>query len=201
MPLGVRAALSQLRSLELRVAKAKAVLAAQELEISHELAHAYQQVDRWISGSELQGARQDAAQQRVEAVEADYRAGRTTVDLLVRSQASLIESALAYQKSLVEYRKALVELNYRSGRILSMHNISLAEAVWDPDAYAATLERNLMRVQQQPLESTIGVPPEARQTPATPLAPDADALPRLDPPPEVTPKTVPPAPTESLPGP
>lgn len=146
MPLGFRAANSQVRGLELRLAKARAVLAAQELEISHELANAYQQLDRWLSGVQFQEARRDAAEQRVDAVESDYRAGRTSVDSLVRAQASAMEARLAYHRSVVEYRKALNELNFRAGRLLGQHNISLAEGVWNPETYAATVERNLQRV-------------------------------------------------------
>jgi outer membrane protein TolC len=146
MPLGFRAANSQVRGLELRLAKARAVLAAQELEISHELANAFQQLDRWLSGVQFQEARRNAAEQRVSAVESDYRAGRTSVDSLVRAQASAMEATLAYHRSAAEYRKSLNELNYRAGRLLDKHNVTLAEGIWDPDTYAATVDRNLRRV-------------------------------------------------------
>jgi outer membrane protein TolC len=146
MPLGFRAAKTQVRNLELRLSKARAVLAAQELEISHELASAYQQADRWRANIELHEARYEASRQRATAVAADYRAGRTSIDLWVRAEAAATEAAVAYQRSLAEYRKALTELNFRSGRLLETYNITLAEGIWDPKAYRATLAKNLQRV-------------------------------------------------------
>jgi outer membrane protein TolC len=146
MPLGFRAARSQVRNLELRLAKARAVLAAQELEISHELANAYQQADRWLASIKLHEARQEAASQRAAAVAADYRAGRTSIDLLVRAEAAVTEATVAYQRSMAEYRKVLTELDFRAGRLLERYNITLAEGVWDVKAYSATLSRNLERV-------------------------------------------------------
>jgi outer membrane protein TolC len=146
MPLGFRAARTQIRNLELRLAKARSVLAAQELEITHELANAYQQADRWLASIELQEARQEAAEQRAAAVAADYRAGRTSIDLLVRAQAAVTEAAVAYQRSMAEYRKVMTELDFRAGRLLERYNITLADGVWDPKAYSATLSRNLERV-------------------------------------------------------
>ncbi|MBS0262897.1 MAG: TolC family protein [Planctomycetes bacterium] len=146
MPLGFRAAKTQIRNLELRLAKARSVLAAQELEISHELANAYQQSDRWLANIELQEAKQEAARERAAAVAADYRTGRTSIDLLVRAEAALTEATVAYQKSQAEYRKALTELNYRAGRLLETLNITLADGISDARAYRATLARNLERV-------------------------------------------------------
>lgn len=163
MPLGFRAAKTQIRNLELRLAKARSVLAAQELEISHELANAYQQADRWRANIELHEARQEAARQRAVAVAADYRAGRTSIDLWVRAEAAVTEAAVAYQRSLAEYRKALTELNFRCGRLLETHNITLAEGIWDPQAYRATLARNLQRVRGTAPDATKLVSLEAAE--------------------------------------
>jgi hypothetical protein len=116
------------------------------LEISHELANAYQLADRWKANIDLQEAKLEAARERAAAVTADYNAGRTSIDLHVRAHAALTESAVAFQRSLAEYRKALAELNFRAGRLLESLNIRLAEGVWDPQAYRSTLARNLERV-------------------------------------------------------
>ncbi|HEY2251295.1 MAG TPA: TolC family protein [Planctomycetaceae bacterium] len=146
MPLGFRAARTQIRNLELRLSKAHAVMAAQELEISHELANAYQQADRWLASIKLHEARQEAASERAAAVAADYRAGRTSIDLLVRAQAAVTEATVAYQRSLAEYRKVLTELDFRAGRLMERYNITLADGVWDVKAYSASLAKNLQRV-------------------------------------------------------
>ena len=147
MPIGFRAAEGRRQNLELRMAKATAALAAQELEISHELAHAFQQVDRALAVSQSNGARRDAARQRVEALEAEHNAGRITPDLLLRAQASLFQAEVAFNRSFCEYRKALAELAYRSGVMLDRAGVTLAEAPPDPEAHARVWQASLKRVQ------------------------------------------------------
>ena len=39
------------------------------------------------------------------------------------------------------YNTALLELNYRTGRVLEMNHISLHEGPWQPDAYQQARER------------------------------------------------------------
>jgi len=146
MPLGFRASRATVRNLEIRLAKARAVLSAQELEISHELAHAFQQLDRWEAALRGHTLRLEAARQRAAAYEADYRAGRAHLDLLLRATVSQTQAELALQRAQAELRKAMAEINFRSGRLLARHNITLAEGIWQPRAHAAALERNLKRV-------------------------------------------------------
>jgi len=146
MPIGFRAAEGRRQNLELRLAKATAALAAQEVEISHELAHAFQQVDRALAVSQSNAARRDAARQRVEALEAEHNAGRITPDLLLRAQASLFQAEVAYSRSFCEYRKALADLAFRSGTMLDRAGVSLAESAHDPEAHARVLRASLERV-------------------------------------------------------
>jgi outer membrane protein TolC len=176
MPLGFRASRATVRNLEIRLAKARAVLSAQELEISHELAHAIQQRDRWLAALRGGQLRLDAARQRVAAHEADYRAGRASVDLLLRAAVSQTQAELAVHRALAEYRKTLAEINFRAGRLLAQHNITLAEGVWQPNAYAAALKHNLERVRQPgsaapPLPVGSHLPPQPDVEPAAPLEP------------------------------
>jgi outer membrane protein TolC len=136
VPLGFRAADAQIRNLELRLAKAQVALAAQELEISHELSHALRELDRWFETAQSNFDRWQAAQRRVQAVEADYHAGRTSLDLLLRSQVSLAEAEVAWYRGLAEYNKALADFHYRKGSLLERHNVHLAEGAGDADALA-----------------------------------------------------------------
>lgn len=141
VPLGLRAANAQVRNLELRLAKARAALKAQETEISHELSNAFQNLDRWYSVAEMNHHRLEAAHQRVKTVEADYRAGRSQLDLLLRARLSEAQSEAARSRSLAEYNKAIAELHYRKATLLEHHNIELTEGSWNPAAYANALKQ------------------------------------------------------------
>lgn len=148
MPIGFRAPLARKQNLELRLAKANAALAAQELEITHELAQSFLQADRWMAVTQSNVSRREAARQRTEALEAEYNAGRITADPLLRAQASLTSAEVNVRRSFAEYRKALTDLAYRRGAILDRHNVVLEESRRDPKAYAANLQKNLNRVIQ-----------------------------------------------------
>jgi outer membrane protein TolC len=139
MPIGFRAAHSQVRNLELRLAKNQAALSAQEFEISHELANAFRQLDTGFQTAQTNFNRRRAAERRLQAYEAQYRAGKGNVDLLLRSQISLAQAETAYYQSLVSYNRAIVELKYRKGTLLSDNNIYLGESLSHPEAYIQAL--------------------------------------------------------------
>ena len=141
MPIGYRAAHAQVRNLELRLAKARAGLAQQELEISHEVSHAFQELDRWYATAQTNFNRQRAAAERVRAFQAEYAADRTTLDLLLRSQISLANARIAYHRSLAQYNKAIADLYYRKGTLLEHNNVHLVEDLWDEGAYQDALRR------------------------------------------------------------
>lgn len=141
MPLGFRSALSQVRNLELQLAKSRATLGAQELEISHGLSSSFQSLDRWYQTAQTNLNRRRAAEKRVEAFEAEYNAGRTTLDLLLRAQISLAQAEIAYHRSLAEYNKAISDVHFRKGTLLEYNNIHLAEGGWKPEAYDEALRR------------------------------------------------------------
>ncbi len=127
MPLGVRAERAQAKNLELRLAKARSALAAQELEISHELTNAFNQMDRWYTTAQTNAQRKSAADRRVNAFEAEYETGRTSLDLMLRARISRAQSQIEYQRSLVEYNKALANVRFRNGTIMETYQIRIAE--------------------------------------------------------------------------
>ncbi|MCY2968629.1 MAG: TolC family protein [Planctomycetota bacterium] len=139
-PLGLRSALSQVRNQELRVIKAQAVLAAQELEVSHELAGAFQAIDYWYQNAETNYNRREAAMENLEAVQADYDLDRKSLDLLLQAQNRLAIAEVAFYRSVTEYSKALCELQFRKGTLLEYNNVYLAEGAWSTEA-----QRDVMR--------------------------------------------------------
>ncbi len=139
MPIGFRAAHSQVRNLELKLAKARAALSSQEFEISHELANTFRQLDTTFQTAQTYFNRRRAAERRVQANEAQYRAGKGNVDQLLRAQISLATAEKAYYQSLVGYNRAILDMKYRKGTLMEDDSIFLSESLSHPEAYAQAL--------------------------------------------------------------
>ncbi|MFM8580315.1 MAG: TolC family protein, partial [Planctomycetaceae bacterium] len=135
VPLGLRSALTQVRHQELRLIKAQAVLEAQELEVSHELAGAFQSVDYWYQNAETNYNRRQAALENVEVLKADYELGRRPLDLLLQAQNRLAIAEVTWHRSVTEYCKSLAELQLRQGTLLDYNNVYLEEGAWSPEAW------------------------------------------------------------------
>lgn len=141
MPLGMRNALSQIRNTELRLMKARDVLAAQELEVSHELGAAFQSLEYWSDAMGTQFNRYVAAEENYLALEAEYGAERTSLEFLLQGLARRVTAEAAYHRSVAEHTKAICEIHYRKGTLLENNSIHLAEGAWTPAAYKDALRR------------------------------------------------------------
>ncbi len=128
MPLGFRLAKTRVQNLQLLLAKARATFEAQQSEIGHELAHVFHELDRTYAAVGTAAGRRDAAQRRFQAVEADYDAGRSSLDLLLRTRVAVAEAERAYQEGAAAYNKALVDLAFRQGILLRENSVTIADA-------------------------------------------------------------------------
>ncbi|MEJ7590094.1 MAG: TolC family protein [Planctomycetaceae bacterium] len=135
MPIGLRQARSQARNYELQVAKANAVLAAQERSIAHDIANAIQDVAANYAAAQSNFYRMKAAHERVRIFREEKEIGVAIVDLELRAQASLATAEGAYYQQVVAYNKAITSLNLATGRLLEFNNIYLQEGKWCPEAY------------------------------------------------------------------
>ncbi len=145
MPIGFRAAHTQVRNLELRLAKARDQLAAQELDISHEIAQDFQNLAVQYTTAQTNFNRYRAAQQRVQLFKAEVEAGTKTFDVLLRALSSQAEAEVAYFRSLTEYNKAITALHYHKGTLLPHDHVWLSESEWTPDAYKNAVRRAVAR--------------------------------------------------------
>jgi outer membrane protein TolC len=217
VPLGLRSALSQVRNQELRLAKAMTVMAAQEQEISLELAGTFQAVDYWYQNAETNYNRREAALDNLEAVQADYDLDRKSLDLLLQAQNRLAIAEVSYYRSVTELNKALCELQFRQGTLLEYNNIYLAEGPWAPEAQCDLMRRSFSRAYAfeaprldpvttepepyaRPLGSGAGMGIEVRPLPPTGAPADWGTDPKVSPelPPEVPPADTP-LPAQELP--
>lgn len=141
VPLGLRNALAQVRNLDLQLIKARDVLATQEVEVSHELANAFQLLDYWYKALGTNYNRLLAAERNFAGVQAEYDADRKALDFLLQAQTRRANAESAYFRSLIEYNKAICEIQYRKGTLLENNNIHLTERSWTPEAYHDALRR------------------------------------------------------------
>ncbi|MDZ4688289.1 MAG: TolC family protein [Planctomycetaceae bacterium] len=162
MPIGLRTARAQLHNTELQLVKSRTALAAQELDISHDLAESIQNLDQAYMTAKTNFDRRVASERRVQATEAEYEAGvrDATLDLVLRAQASKAAAEIAYFTSLVNYNKAIVELNRQRGTLLDVNGISLAEGAWMPEANEEALRRAWARSFGKPNEKLETLPAE-----------------------------------------
>lgn len=162
VPIGLRLARAQLHNIELQLAKARAALAAQELDISHDLADAMQQLDLAFTTARTNFDRRVASELRVATEQARWEVSveGASVDLLLRAQASKAAAEVAYFTSLVNYNKAIVNLNLRRGTLLDVNNISIAEDAWTYEAQNEALRRAWARSFAKPKEKLQTEPEE-----------------------------------------
>jgi outer membrane protein TolC len=166
MPIGLRTARMQLHNIEMQLVKARAGLAAQEQDISHDLAEAIQRIDAAYKIAQTQLDRKIAAVKRVEATLALYEVGArdeqnqgVTLDLVLRAQASNAAAEIAYFNSLIAYNKAITEFHWRRGMLLEVDGITLSEGAWDAEAQEDALKRAWSRSYGKPAEY-LGTEPE-----------------------------------------
>lgn len=134
VPIGYRQAYAQVRNYELRLAKARKVLAEQEKEIAHELAASFQDVSRSYAAAVENYNRYQAAADNVEKLRP--ASGATlNVDVILRAQERLATAEVAYFSSLVDYGKSLANLQYRKGTILTYNSVTVREGPWAAEAY------------------------------------------------------------------
>jgi outer membrane protein TolC len=162
MPIGLRAANAQLRNLELQLVKARAGLAASELDITHELADALQRIDFAYETAQWNLDRRIGSEARVAATQAEYEAeiAGATLDLVLRATASRAVSETAFYTSIVEYNRAINDLNYRRGVVLAVNNIHMSEGLSCPDAEADAVRKAWARSYGTPAPHLKTEPPE-----------------------------------------
>ena len=135
MPIGFRQARSQVKNYELLIARANAVLDAQERSIAHEIAISIQDVSVAWAAAQSNLNRLRAAERRVELLKVEVDSGTAIVDVVVRAQSSMADAERAYYEQLVAYNKAITYLNLATGTLLEVNNVHLAEGSWTGEAY------------------------------------------------------------------
>ncbi|WP_171182602.1 TolC family protein [Alienimonas chondri] len=151
-PIGFRQANLQVRNLEYRLTKARKVLAAQELDVSHQLADAFQQVALRHATATNFFNQIGAAQERVRILDAQRSEGALRTDFLLRAQTDLAAAEGAYFQEIVAYNQAQALLQLTKGTLLDANGVQLAEGMWTPKSYQQAMRRAWERSHALPAE-------------------------------------------------
>ncbi len=192
VPTSFRQATANMRNGQLNLARERAILAEQELEISHGLSAAITEMDRAFHTMQTNYNLFLAARKQVDAVERAYSVGRVTFDVLAEAQRQRADAESAYHRSMVEYTKAIKDVHFAKGTLPIYHGVMLAEGPWPLKAY-----RDAERIRSFPYRFNYGIagavkhgrlPPDL-ETPSVPpsmsaapqmLAPKAEIIPLPD---------------------
>lgn len=135
IPIGFRKEMAGVRHAQLNLARERAMLQEEELELSHQLANAVRTLDRHYVLSKTNFNRRVAAAKQVDAVTAAYETETVTLDLLLDAQRRLAQAELAMFGSLSEYAVSIANMHYRKGSLLEYNGVYLAEGPWPGKAY------------------------------------------------------------------
>jgi outer membrane protein TolC len=141
IPIGYRRELSGVRHQELLLARERALLQDLELEISHQVGAAIQDIDLNYVLTQTNFNQRVAAEAEVLAVRAAYEANIATLDLLLDAQRRRADAESAYFRSLVDYNRAIMNVHYRKGSLLEYDGVYLAEGPWPAKAYFDALRQ------------------------------------------------------------
>ncbi len=143
MPIGFRSAHAQVRNVELRLAKARDILAAQELDVSHELALTFQDVATRYAEAQANFNQLNASEKRVEIFA--LRGEITQFDLILRAKLARALAESAFYTNMANYAKSIAAYHFAKGDLLEFNNVNLAESMWTPRAYDQALRRAVAR--------------------------------------------------------
>ena len=139
MPLGLRLARAQVRNYELRLRKARAVLARQEEEIGYELSDAIVNMEQNYllaeTGLKKAAAAKRYAETALARANAENQRDPVLLGRVLEAKITSRDSDQGYLKLIIDYNKAITELNFRKGSILHSNAIFLAEGEWNTEAY------------------------------------------------------------------
>ncbi len=149
MPIGFRRQLAGVRNAQLQLARERAILQDQELEVSHLLADAYRDLQ---SDHELVRARFNSwmsakretyyVRTRIEVGQGvQIQAGRDLYRDLRDATRREAQAEKEYYRAVVNYNRSIANVHFRKGSILEYNSVYLAESLWPGKAYYDAKER------------------------------------------------------------
>jgi outer membrane protein TolC len=137
LPIGFRKELAGIRHAQLNLARDRAVLQEAELEVSHQLASAYRDLDENYVVSQTNFNRRVAALDELDTVKSKYEYGQrdVTFAMVLDAQRRLAEAEIDYYRTVVDYNLEIANFHRRKGSLLEYNGVCLAEGPWPGKAY------------------------------------------------------------------
>jgi outer membrane protein TolC len=139
--IGARREMARIRNAQLRLARERAFLQDQERLHVSQLSDAKAKMGTHFQLVQTNAQRWQAAEQEVQARLAEYKGGRTPVNVVLQSQLRRAQAQIDYYRSLAEYNKSINFVHYLKGTLLHHNGIEIAEGPWQSKAYWDALER------------------------------------------------------------
>ncbi len=138
MPLGFRRELSAVRNAQLQLARERARLHDQELEVSHLVSDSVRNVDCNYDLLKTDYNNLRAADDELEAFRGLERRGARAAlySDVVQALSRRAEAEARFYRSLVNYNRSIIDVHYHKGSLLEYDNVYLAEGPWPFCAYA-----------------------------------------------------------------
>ncbi len=133
--IGFRREMAAVRNAELALARERAVLQEQELELVHNLSDLYRDLDRTHKLIETYLDKLRASRKQVAAVNASFLMGKTSLYEVLQAQQELATTETQYYRTVIDYNLAIVNLNFRKGSLLEYNGVTLSEGPWANKAY------------------------------------------------------------------
>jgi len=163
--IGSRRELTRIRGAQLQIARERAFLQDQErLQVS-QLSDGVGKLQTHYGLVSTNAQRWQAAEQEVQARLAEYKGGRTPVNVVLQSQQRRAQAQIEYYRALSEYSKSINYVHYLKGTLLQQNNIQLEEGPWNKKAYWDALERARERSAGRRWEYGVSRPGVVRQGP------------------------------------
>jgi outer membrane protein TolC len=134
-PLGYRQEQAAFRNAQLNLAKARAILQEQELELTHQLGASFQEISLAYQQIQTTLAAYRAATREVEAVQSAFELESVTLDQVLQAQRRQSDAETGYYSAVIDYNLAIMTLHYRKGSLLEYNNVCLSEGPWPTKAY------------------------------------------------------------------
>ncbi|MEX0978607.1 MAG: TolC family protein, partial [Pirellulales bacterium] len=135
MTIGFRKELATVRHFQLQLARERARLQDEELEISHQLTDAVRQLVLNYELTQTNFNRTLAADRQVDALQAAFEAATVTLDQLLEAQRRRAEAQTSFFRTLLDYQRAIITVHYRKGSLLEYNNVYLQEGSWPDKAH------------------------------------------------------------------
>ncbi|MGI9473252.1 MAG: TolC family protein [Rubripirellula sp.] len=163
--IGGRRERTRIRGSQLRLHQSRAYLQDAERLMVSQLSDAVAKTSTHYQLVQTNAMRWQAAEQEVEARLAEFKGGRSPVNVVLQSQQRRADAQITYYRALGEYNKSINYVDYLKGTMLANSNITLAEGPWNSKAYWDALERARERSAGKHRKYGVSRPSVVRQGP------------------------------------